>query len=993
MSHDPRKHAIHEHKRWLGYLQPEGLVVSPVALVDFHAQLNLDGLTALQEQFLAATQPHPEDNRRHIPAFAAFARDFLGWKDSLLDLFPVEATVPPTLTVSTGEHGEILRPDAAYRQLVPTDPVKPWLVLVRTLPLGTNLDQVPAGQQTQGWVASPAQKLERLLRETQVPIGLLCNGLELRLLYAPRGENSGSITFPVPFMAELPGRAVVGGLHLLLSHQRLNGVSEASRLPNLLRKSREYQSNVSDQLAEQVLISLHELLRGLQAADALTGHKILREIIARNPNEIYEGLLNVLLRLVFLLFAEDRGLMPAGRLYARHYSAHGLFERLRADHEKHPDTMDNRFGGWAQLVTLFRLVHDGCRHPDLKTPGRKGNLFDYERFPFLEGRARKFDPIDGKSVPPVSDGTQYRVLANLLLLDGERLSYRTLDVEEIGSVYQTIMGFSVLVTSGPAIALKGKRKHGGVPAAPVIVLEDLLQQPAKDRNKWLKEHADQELTGEAEKALKAAVTADDLLAALDKRIDRHATPAPVSAGGLVLQPTDERRRSGSHYTPRTFTRPIVQKTLEPILQRVGRHPKPAELLALKVADIAVGSAAFLVETCRQLADELIAAWHYHKCVPVIPPDEDEVLHAMRLVAQRCLYGVDRNPMAVDLAKLSLWLATLAKDHPFTFLDHAIRCGDSLVGLTKKQIEDFTWGETKGGKRYLFADDIHHRASAALKERQSLLGLSDDYQSPKLKEEKLAAADAALDLVRFIGDLAIAAFFSADKDKAREAKRLDLADRLAAYVTQKDLRLRPTEEVKALRSAPFPVTPFHWEIEFPEVFDRENPGFDAIVGNPPFVGGTKISTTSGDGYLNWLLTLHQQSHGNADLVAHFYRQSFNLLSKGGSFGLIATNTIAQGDTRATGLRWISTNGGVIYAARKRAKWPGQAAVVVSVVWAAKANLPGPFDLDGNCVPTITAYLFHTGGHENPELLRSNSGKSFTGCKIYGQGFLFDDADPT
>jgi hypothetical protein len=95
-----------------------------------------------------------------------------------------------------------------------------------------------------------------------------------------------------------------------------------------------------------------------------------------------------------------------------------------------------------------------------------------------------------------------------------------------------------------------------------------------------------------------------------------------------------------------------------------------------------------VETCRQLGDELIKAWHVHNQVPKLPPDEDEVLHARRLVAQRCLYRVDRNPMAADLAKLSLWLATLARDHPFTFLDHAIRCGDSLVGLTRTQIADF-----------------------------------------------------------------------------------------------------------------------------------------------------------------------------------------------------------------------------------------------------------------------------------------------------------------
>ena len=134
-------------------------------------------------------------------------------------------------------------------------------------------------------------------------------------------------------------------------------------------------------------------------------------------------------------------------------------------------------------------------------------------------------------------------------------------------------------------------------------------------------------------------------------------------------------------------------------------------------------------------------------------------------------------MAVDLAKLSLWLATLAKDHPFTFLDHAIRCGDSLVGLTRRQIEDFTWGPPTG-HRLLFSDDVRKRTAAALRERQALLALGDDYTSPQLKREKLEKADELLDTVRFIGDAAIAAFFSADKDKAREQKRLELAARIS-----------------------------------------------------------------------------------------------------------------------------------------------------------------------------------------------------------------------
>ena len=174
-------------------------------------------------------------------------------------------------------------------------------------------------------------------------------------------------------------------------------------------------------------------------------------------------------------------------------------------------------------------------------------------------------------------------------------------------------------------------------------------------------------------------------------------------------------RSGSHYTPRSLTAPIVRTTLQPILARLGDRPTPEQILDLKVCDPAMGSGAFLVEACRLLGDELVKAWHVHDCVPVIPPDEDELLHARRLVAQRCLYGVDKNPMAVDLAKLSLWLVTLAKDHPFTFLDHNLRCGDSLVGLTQAQIAAFHWSPPKkhAAEDVWFGDPIAERMQESL----------------------------------------------------------------------------------------------------------------------------------------------------------------------------------------------------------------------------------------------------------------------------------------
>src|SRR6185295_4599214 len=246
-----------------------------------------------------------------------------------------------------------------------------------------------------------------------------------------------------------------------------------------------------------------------------------------------------------------------------------------------------------------------------------------------------------------------------------------------------------------------------------------------------------------------------------------------------------------------------------------------------------------------------------------------------------------------------------------------------------------------------------------------------------------------DLVREAGDLVIAAFFSYDKDRARTHKRDELLGRFTDAL--RDPAISLSDEVKVLGESRFAVKPFHWEIEFPEVFDREDTGFDAIIGNPPFIGGMLISTEFGNEYKDWLYGAFPESGDRMDLVAYFFRRAFVVLRQGGTLGLIATNTIAQGDTRKGGLRYVCQNGGTIYAARRRLKWPGQAAVVVSLVHIANGKASPPYQLDGKDVRFISAYLFQAGGHDNPLVLSANQGKCFIGTNVLGMGFTFDDTD--
>ena len=704
--------------------------------------------------------------------------------------------------------------------------------------------------------ASPQSRTERLLRTTGVPSGLLFNGITLRLISAPRGESSGWMDFRVADMSTTAGRPLCSALRLLLSEQRLLALPRGHRLSALLEDSRKYQNEVSERLAEQVLHALYELVRGLQAAHDVSGGELLREPLSPggDRDDVYRALLSVILRLVFLLYAEERGALPEDDTFLRHYSLTGLYERLREDVALHPDTMDQRFGAWAQLLVLFRLIHDGApAHRTggaLTLPERRGALFDPDRFPFLEGRyagAGVRQIVERVRPPLVSDGAVYRVLEKLLVLDGERISYRTLDVEQIGSVYETIMGFRMEVATGRSVAVRPAKKLG---APNVVDLDALLAEPKeKDgRARWLQARTDRNVTDTVAKALRAAATVDDLHAALDRVQDKDAAPDLVPPGALVLQPTEERRRSGSHYTPRELTEPIVRHALAPLLDRLRGDghdrapPTPARILDLKVCDPSMGSGAFLVETCRQLADALIEAWGAHGEMPAIPPDEDEVIFARRLVAQRCLYGIDRNPMAVDLAKVSLWLSTLARDHPLTFVDHAFRHGDSLVGLTRRQIEALDWAaNARSPQRDFKAMRVGERMAEAAELRRCIREAGEETSDRELHDLWHDAHDG-LDPVRLSGDPVLAAFFAETKPKPREARRRELAKAVLDGEA-----IRYLSWLEELRRGNPPLAPFHWEIEFPEVFGRENPGFDAFVGNPPFAGKNAVTAGNVPGY--------------------------------------------------------------------------------------------------------------------------------------------------
>lgn len=314
MAHDAPELAV--HKEWLGQIQQVGLVVSPHVLakhgVGIDRQRSLEKQAKLRE--IASDSDEPRVN-----TFLEFASEILEWPECFLAGAPGGPDLSDVLTVALPEYDDRLAPTYAI----------PDLALISIVDTGADLDK-PLPEQKQGWRASPHARLERLLRETGVPIGPLFNHTRLRLIYAPRGESSGHLTFRFKHLLETLGRPMAGALYALLGMERVTDVlPDAQRLPALLKESRKYQNVVSTKLAGQVLEALWQILRGFQRANDETKGALLAEALRENPQEVYGGLLSTLMRLVFILYAEDRGLMPASDVYQKHYAVSGLFRARR----------------------------------------------------------------------------------------------------------------------------------------------------------------------------------------------------------------------------------------------------------------------------------------------------------------------------------------------------------------------------------------------------------------------------------------------------------------------------------------------------------------------------------------------------------------------------------------------------------------------------------------------------------------------------------------
>jgi hypothetical protein len=1020
-SRAPRASIDRHHAEWLSLVETSGPFLTVPAL----KRAMPDGLDALPESMpeLRLAYAEYQSDVSLQPRWVRFVLD------SVLGLAHATTEADddaPTHRVA--EHGVTVRPSYVVR-----DNGKPVL-LVHRLPHGTAIDRPLSDD---GWTASPIDRAAELARASEVPLALVTNGDRWTLVWARRGETTGTCTWRSEIWLEEPItlRAFVS----LLGAQRFFTLPVEEGLARLLQESAGRQQEVADQLGGQVRHAVELLIATLDREDRTRRGELLRKL---EGAEVYRGAVTVIMRLVFLFVAEERRLLPIDEpFYAETLAASTLRSQLRERADRFgEEILESSHAAWHRVLALFRAVHGGIEHDALRLPAYGGGLFDPDRYPFLEGRQEGTRWADAAAAPvPVDDRTMLHLLDALQTLrQGDvavLLSYRSLDVEQIGHVYEGLLDHTALRITDTALGLAGKLEPeialGDIDAwtASGVLVERLAKATGRSE-RAIEKALEASITSEQASRLRAVCQGDsDLYDRIEPlhgllRVDLRGDPLVFPAGSLYVTQALDRRASGTYYTPRQLAEEVVQHALDPVAYSPGpaeeadpekwRLKPSADLLDLKVADIAMGSGAFLVAACRYLAARVQEAWQAEGVttfedtpIPADPLERDQLAH--RLVAERCLYGVDKNPMAVEMAKLSLWLITLAKDRPFSFVDHALRAGDSLLGITDlRQLKvmhmDPSW--SRQSTLDLGFDEIEAAVDRALAQRRDLESfVVRDVVDAARKSSMLQAADEALDDARLLGDLvvgaALAQFEDADpliiEDIARDVRTaLDArAGDIERDVARSKLRAQADDWLIERRPAVEEVEevvwadrhPFHWAIEFPEV--QAQGGFDAIVGNPPFVAGTSITGTHGSAYREWLLTWLAAGRRAArcDLVAFFFLRARQLLRPSGAFGLIATNTIAQGDTREIGLERLREEL-CIYRAIASEPWPGGASLEMSTVWAFLGDWGGTRILDGGVVHGISASL--TGESRVPgsawRLAREKT--SFEGWKPAGQGFVLD-----
>lgn len=920
------------HADWLNLTDRSGLVLSEPVLLEHFSEGFKQPNNWLTKQIKHAYEKFD---------LSDYANASLGFTDAILELFKhtliKSNAIPSELIVYLPEYAQDLRPQ---RVLHVNERFIPIYVSEKNQNLRTN-------ENLEGkWRASPIAKCERLIKETKSTFGIVTNGSTWRLIYL---SSEGSINYiEFDFESMMQEGRLLSAFVAILSSDIL------AKLKELAEESHKKQIEITDKLGFQVRESVIKFIKILDRANKESKSELLYGV----PNDtIYQMSVSTIIKLVFVLYAEQKSMLPHGELlYDKAYGLHTLMSLL--NEQKASEELAHRSDAYQQILALFNIIYHGSNHPDMLSPRYSGEIFDPQKFPLLFDE--RFEPKNEEI---------YEILWLLTHAEGkigketitQSFSYHSLNVEHIGYIYEGLLAYSV-DRSGqtPLIKFAPKGNEYAIKADELLhVSDDKLGEFIKNNTQQNKAPTAKQL----ENRFAPDQEALEKLVVLEPEYQETLKPYAslihevVPSFSLYLSTSTKRRATGAHYTPEALTAKMVKTTLDPHLYNdQGTLKSAKEILSLKIADIAMGSGAFLVQTIRYMSERLVEAWQQalnateaSLCMPYalpctssaslpIPKEYDEQKrYAKRFVARECIYGVDINPLAVEIAKISIWLETLDKSLPFTFIDHAFKHGDSLVGVIHESEVKKLFNNQSSLFNVLNKKDL----DKAIELRKEVERLSD--LEVEKKKELLAKSDALLQSTK-------------EKLAFLSANAID-----------------PNGDLE----------PFSYLLEFPEVM-LDNGGFDAIVGNPPFLGGQKLTGFFGEPYREYLVNyLGHGQRGSADLVAYFFLRALQLLKPQGTFGLLATNTIAEGDTREVGLAQM-VDKGTIYAAFPNEPWEGQAAVVTSRVHFCKGDITKPKILNGEEVEFISPFL-SAEDDKKPNTLKANENRSFIGSYVLGMGF--------
>jgi hypothetical protein len=593
----------------------------------------------------------------------------------------------------------------------------------------------------------------------------------------------------------------------------------------------QYQTKLEDDLRERVFAILENLANGFYSRSE-------NAIAEADLPDLYENCLILLYRLLFVLYAEGKGLLPvrpygagANRNYRERYSLQRLLPKLREPSRYFgDDAFTDLYDG---LLGLFRLINgdDSSLNRKCNVYQYNGGLFDPKRYPKLR-RWRVGEKTLADVLQSLMFGRFRTRRGEPSRFDfGETIDYAELEVRQLGSIYEGL-------------------------------LENHLE-------------------------LK------------DGRL-------------LLVGDKAERKATGTYYTPDFVARYIVEHTLGPLCKRIDDSTPVREavkqekkddsfanaVLELKVLDPAMGSGHFLVRATEYLADRILnhptTSLQVKKVSPGLSHAQAEIAFWRRRVVERCVFGVDLNPLAVELSKLSLWLTCIATDQPLSFLDHHLRPGNSLIGARLSDLESLPGKVKIAGETLKFGPDLQTAVSQAIAGLNSIEQAESSSIVAVKEKEALWAKKVrpGLESYRTVADLWTSVFFGSHLDDTKYWRLASLL--LADPDPKRRLAARDREllgsQLTALREVRERYAFFHWELEFPEVFfkadgkPKGDGGFDAVIGNPPYVRPHKLDPVDKTYFWRHYETFVKKS----DLYCCFMERSIHLLRTGGLFGYIVSD---------------------------------------------------------------------------------------------------------